>query len=384
MVGRWATAKNNSMSSSPYANEPFFHIQRIYPEYQNDKELLRLMAKLNSIRNEETMVLQENGYRKFVFLFERSNTNLPNRQLDIGQAYDEGYGLWDNKIEAVKWYKKAAGNGNADALSEVGDCYLNGRGGIEKNIKIGMKLMHEAIEKGSAIAAHKLGSYYVPYSYWKRLHADRSKAIKYYLIAAKRGYVKSFYSLANQYFEDGNGTEALRWANGGGEPDIGKTEEYKAWTARCLKADRTGLCSYVKGQVYAFGTGKVQQNLSKARKLFEESCRSKISIPSGAIALSAMYKEGVGVNRDKNLAEQWRRKAVTLYNFQGAESNVDYGVNKFIEKLKDVCGNISSQSTREYKGILGIECTQCGNSGDDNTMWHLISGKFYCPDCYEK
>lgn len=301
LVGRLVTAEGVT-DKSPYANAPFFHIRRLQPDYQKNKELIRLMAKLNAIRIKEHQDLVIDGYHNFVYLFEECDTGDAEIQLKIGRAYDEGDGLWWNYTEAVKWYKRAAAAGNADAIGELGGNYLLGTGGLEKNVETGVKLLNEAVTKGSASAAYQLGNHYRPSSYNKK--GDRKKAIEMYKIAADRGYSKAFASLANQYVEVDNGTEALRWANGGAEPNASNKLEHQLWEIKRSKADSLGRCSYIKGEVYALGIGEIEQDLPRAKKLFEKSYRK--GSKKGAWAIAAMYREGIGVEANSALAEKWK------------------------------------------------------------------------------
>ena len=49
--------------------------------------------------------------------------------------YANGEGVPENDAEAVKWYRKAADQGHADAQSNLGFMYATGEGVPEKNIR---------------------------------------------------------------------------------------------------------------------------------------------------------------------------------------------------------------------------------------------------------
>jgi len=333
LVGRWAATRDLTEESA-YANAPFFHIQRLRPDYQKDEELLRLMAKLNAIRMKDCLGLEINGYRNFVYLFEECDTGDAKIRLLIGRAYDEGYGLWRNNTEALKWYKRAAEAGNTDALSELGDAYLHGYGDLEMNEETGVKFLNEALVKGSAGAAYTLGQYYQPDNYfakfWKR-EGDRKKAIELFHVAAKRGSDGALVVLAEAYIKVDNGTEALRWANGGDEPDPNNKIEHQHWEMNRSKADNRGACSYIKGEVYALGVGEVEQDLTRAKELFEESYRKGDS--RGATALAAMYREGIGVEANAVLAEQWKSNAIKV--FTASPDWHEGGIGIFARRLRE-------------------------------------------------
>ena len=49
-------------------------------------------------------------------------------QYHLGRSYDKGKGVAQDYKEAVKWYKKAAEYGSADAQSSLGSCDETGDG----------------------------------------------------------------------------------------------------------------------------------------------------------------------------------------------------------------------------------------------------------------
>ena len=332
LVGRWATAQG-ILEKSPYADEPFFHIQRLRPDYQKDKELMRLMAKLNAIRNEEYEESIEERYRSFVGnfdLFEEWGTEGNGYILyRIGREYRKGHGLWRNETEAVKWFNRAAAAGNVDAIGELGRTYLSGK---EKDVEKGLKLLNEAVKKGSKNAAYTLGQYYVPS---KSSKGDRKKAIEMLLVAANRGHSVAFRALARQYIEVGNGTEALRWANGDDEqePDPNDRSKHLLWEINRRITDNDGDCTYIKGKVYALGIGEIEQDLTRAKALFLKSFRQDDSRAFGAEALSAMYEEGIGVEADRILAGEWRNKARKGWGWP--DRFTDRRIEDFAKKLRE-------------------------------------------------
>lgn len=340
LIGRWATAEGITDKSS-YADAPLFHIQRLRPDYQKDEELMRLVAKLNAIALDESIESEKRYYRNFVFFFEEFDTNDAENQLRIGRAYEKGYGLWRNPVEAVKWYKRAASAGNADAIGELGEAYIYGRQyGLEENVETGLRLLNEAVTKGSASAAYDLGRHYVPSSY-NKIGSDRNKAIELFLVAAERRHLEAFDSLARQYIEVGNGKEALRWANGGDEPNAVSDElKHKRWEIIRTGIDYRGRCSYIKGEVYALGIGDIEQDLAHAKELFEESYRKGHKV--SAFALAAMYKEGIGVPVNVTLADQWKSKAISRFPrdmLDDIRSFAEKEIKTFAKRLREASGS---------------------------------------------
>ena len=52
---------------------------------------------------------------------------------DLGECYRNGYGVTKDMVEAVKWLRKSANLGYVDAQFRLGFCYANGLG-VEKNM----------------------------------------------------------------------------------------------------------------------------------------------------------------------------------------------------------------------------------------------------------
>lgn len=120
----------------------------------------------------------------------------PGKQLEIGCAYFSGNkGLASDRVEAAKWFRKAADNGNFRAMNILGVLYANGQGvpqntveavrwfrktaeqgdssgmfflgaayftgdGVVQNLAEGARWIRKAAERGNAYAMEKLGALY--------------------------------------------------------------------------------------------------------------------------------------------------------------------------------------------------------------------------------
>ena len=85
----------------------------------------------------------------------------------LGTRQDLGRSIAQNYVEAVKWYRKAAGQGNPDAQYDLGVCYYRGqgvakttpkpRGGVEKrpNRKMLTPSATSVVVTTEAKASHK-------------------------------------------------------------------------------------------------------------------------------------------------------------------------------------------------------------------------------------
>ena len=69
-------------------------------------------------------------------------------QFNLGVCYDNGEGVAQDKEEAVKWYRKAAEQGVAEAQYNLGACYANCEG-VEQDKKEAMKWLRKAAVNGN-------------------------------------------------------------------------------------------------------------------------------------------------------------------------------------------------------------------------------------------
>ena len=329
LMGRWATTQGIAKKHR-YVDTTYFHIQRLCPGYQEVEQLNSLMAKLDSLRNPQNHESIAKGYQGFVDLFENAAPHDARMQIKIGEAYENGHGFWANRQEAQTWYTRAALTGHVGAIAKLGVTYLHGS---EEDVEKGLELLATAVDKGSASAAYTLSQYYLPDPALDK-KGDRDKAIHWLRKAAERGYSDAFYPLAGLCIEIDNGAEALKWANGGNEPNKTDTMDYLIWKMNRSKADFDGRCTYLKGKVYALGIGDVEQDLNRARALFKESCQLVSSFPRGAEALAVMYWAGIGVRVDAIQFQYWRRRAKALWKHQDSPANVNDNLDAFFDQIQ--------------------------------------------------
>lgn len=99
----------------------------------------------------------------------------PRAQYYLGQLFYDGNLGTKDWFTGVKWYRKAASNGNAEAMTSLGDCYAKGMG----------------------------------------VKQDQTEAMKWYLRGAKKGDTRGMFNVAI-YYENGIGVnknynEAFKW-----------------------------------------------------------------------------------------------------------------------------------------------------------------------------
>ena len=80
-------------------------------------------------------------------------------QLSLGICYKNGQGVTQDYAEAVKWYRKAADQGHAWAQNNLGVCYYNGQG-VTKDLDKAKELWRKAAAKGNQFAKNNLKKYF--------------------------------------------------------------------------------------------------------------------------------------------------------------------------------------------------------------------------------
>ncbi len=85
-----------------------------------------------------------------------ATTGNANAQYNLGRWYHDGdHWVDEDKEQAVKWYRKSAEQGNADAQCMLGWCYYNGEG-VATDAAEAVKWYRKAAEQGHAEAKDAL------------------------------------------------------------------------------------------------------------------------------------------------------------------------------------------------------------------------------------
>ena len=215
----------------------------------------------------------------------------------LGWCYKKGYGVSKSWSEAVKWYRKAAEQGQVNAQHNLGWCYQNGEG-VTQSYSEAVKWYRKAAEQGHADAQCNLGFCYdrgcgVSQSYYE--------AVKWYRKAAEQGDVTSQFNLGVCY-EKGYGvsqswSEAVKWYR--------KAAEQGDAEAQC----NLGVC-YKKG----YGVSK---SWSEAVKWYRKAAeQGQVNAQHN---LGVCYENGEGVSKSISDAVNWYRKAAAQ-GYQSAKN----------------------------------------------------------------
>jgi TPR repeat protein len=174
-------------------------------------------------------------------------------QRNLGICYEHGNGVRKEKAEAVKWFRKAAEQGNAAAQYNLGVCYSDGdvvakhpdpvdvivswglstlgMGSVGKDAAEAVKWFRKAAEQGNADAQNKLGCCYEEGSGAKK---DLAEAAKWYRKAAEQGNAYAQHNLGVCY-KSGTGVpknfvEAHKWHNLASAQGFGTAKTQRFWS----------------------------------------------------------------------------------------------------------------------------------------------------------
>ena len=100
----------------------------------------------------------------------------------MGYYYDAGLGVLADARKAVEWYTKAAEQGHAPALRNLGMCFEKGVGVQQKDMPEAIRLFTKAAEQGDAEAQRILGTCYQK---GRGVQRDLSEAMRWFAAAAE-------------------------------------------------------------------------------------------------------------------------------------------------------------------------------------------------------
>ena len=123
-------------------------------------------------------------------------------QLAVARAYEVGKQVKRNRLEAAKWYRTAAEQGNVEAQFRLGRLVHQGGDGLKQDLQMAAKLYETAAELGSTDAQNWLG---YAYQHGIGLEANEKNAFEWYQRAANSGHAAAQNNLGLMYLT-GKGT----------------------------------------------------------------------------------------------------------------------------------------------------------------------------------
>ncbi len=153
----------------------------------------------------------------------------PNVQYAVGLAHEHSPGLPANYAEAVRWFRRAAEQGHADAQFQLGLMYMRGQGAQLIGHAAAVDWMRKSAEQGNANGQNGLG---FMYQHGLGMVIDHAEAVKWYRKAVRKGLASAQYNLGTMY-QHGQGLPAdhvkalayYEMAAAQGEPKAGKDRD---------------------------------------------------------------------------------------------------------------------------------------------------------------
>ena len=243
-------------------------------------------------------------------------------QYDLGRMYANGYGVTQGSVEAVKWYRLAAQQEYPKAQFWLGYSYRHGEG-VPQNDAEALKWYHllaeyinyldahtllalvrewrDLAEQGAASAQFDLGQLYE--SGLSEMTMDHVEAMKWYRLAAEQGLADAQYDLGRILTRHGvtqDYVEAMKWYRLA-------AEQGNVWA------------QYSLGYSYSNGEG-VTQDDAEAVKWYRLAAEQGDAVSQ--FSLGHMYLNGDGVIQDTVSAHMWWNIAASSGD-SGGKTNRD-------------------------------------------------------------
>ena len=307
-------------------------------------------AQLNRGKN----YYKDGKYTDAVKWFRKAaESGLAEAQFNLGICYYNGQGIAQNYAEAIGWFRKAAEQGIASAQFNLGNCYYYGQG-VKQDFGEAIKWFRKAADQEDAEAQMALGRCYLEGTGLAKDPAQATRcmeqAVKWHRKVAEEGKAESQYRLAICY-ERGigiakNSAEAMRWyrkaAEQGYAPaqyQLGLIYQYGRrcnefqnlegavkWYRKAAEQGHANAQNKL-GDCYKRGAGTAK-DLKEAIKWYRKAAEQGCA--DAELALGVCYRDGQGVAKDLKEAAKRLRKAVSWYREAAEGGNLD-AQNKLIE-----------------------------------------------------
>jgi TPR repeat protein len=288
------------------------------------------------------------------------------RLLGIAYAMGAPYFKQDYK-EAIKWYLKAADQGDPYAICNLGLMIENGQG-CDRDLKAAVDHYKIAADAGLSHAQHLLADMYYA---GRGIEQNHQKAYDLYKRASEHwesedngSDLDPFFRIGRCYaeYKVGSLDEAVKAFKKSFER--GNTEALTYYVLMYFFRDRETMseedgewllqkassnpsdpnCLFVMGVCYEMGFG-TKQDYKKSFKSYEKA--ALLGHAFGQHHLAYMYFQGWGVEKNPEIGFQWELKAaeripmakfnvgISYLNGEGVEQNIEEAI-KWLKKASDV------------------------------------------------
>ncbi len=196
--------------------------------------------------------------------------------------------------EAIKWFTKAADQGDTKAQINLGVMYIDGKG-VKKDKRIAFEWFTKAAEQGNASSQFNLG---VMYNQGDGVKKDKRIAFEWFTKAAEQGVADAQFMLGAMYAKGDGVKKDKRIAF--------------EWISKAAEQGNV-LAQFSLGVMYDEGEGVKEDKrlafvwISKAAEQGNAEAQFDLGI---------LYAKGEGVKEDKRLAFEWFKKAAEQGNVE--------------------------------------------------------------------
>ena len=266
-------------------------------------------------------------------LLQKAKSGDADAMYDIGACYLDGLGVDQNDQDALYWIKQSANVGQPDALALLGDCYLYGWG-VEQDYERAFSFLDNAIEKGNARAMNSAGECF--YYGWG-VEQNYEEAASCYTIAAENGDINGMVNIGICY-DNGEGVEQ-------------DFEKACYWYNKAIEEGESGDAYAHIGMWYFEGV-VLEQDYQAAGTLFINACLNYSQL--GYDYLAEIYKKGYGVSVDNNKVSVFERGSVAAE--EGDWDLAEQLLNTVLEDVaRDFGYSIDDENNGEVKPIQFAE-----------------------------
>ncbi len=150
-----------------------------YALYRMSRKPLSFRDRHNEI---DSMLSHYNNQQALSDLHDLAKEGYIPAQLHVGGMYQSAKQVTRNAKTAMKWYRRAAERGSAEAHFRLANLMADGAEGVDKDVSSAIQHYEKAYKSGFADAAFSLAQIY---EHGKGVDSDREKAIEWYFESGK-------------------------------------------------------------------------------------------------------------------------------------------------------------------------------------------------------
>lgn len=270
----------------------------------------------------------------------RSSRGDARATLRLAERFENGDGVHQDDCEALRLYRAAADTGLADAQFALGLAHAGQRLGLTEDYAEAVRWFWRAAEQGDPRAQREIG---LCFKTGKAAPHDPAEAVRRFRVAADGGDARAFFHLG-ECCADGLGVardqaEAIRCFRMGSE-----------------RGDPAAQCAL--GFCYSHGTG-VPCDLVEAARLYRRGAEAGYAAAEYNLAMC--YEHGHGVRQDPMKAMRWFRLAA-LQGDTDAQALYDRGLQRgskshqLLTPPQEQMEAVVSLSTAAGNGDARAEC----------------------------